>query len=879
MVICPVEVNEKSSQTIVIGRRGTYNTQEIVFDIGYLIDAYGAGTAVLAIKRSQDSSAYPTVVTQKNTTLTWTVSETDTYYVGAGECQLMWYVDGGLAKTIIYPLVVMRDILSTSEEAPDAYQEWVDDLTALGAETLENAQNAAQSASDAESAKDDAIAAKEVAEEAAEIAQEAVVHAPIIQNGYWYIWSDGQYADTGVRAEGQKGDKGDTGEKGDTGNGIASITKTGTAGLVDTYTVTYTDGTTTTFTVTNGEKGDKGDTGATGNGIASIAKTGTSGNVDTYTITYTNGQTTTFTVTNGAVASVAGKTGAVTLDAGDVSFDGTQTYQAGTVGAELSNQKNAIDEIVLVQDTQPTEPANKIWVDPDDNDIEIPTMDEFTTLSNATSQLDGGTTGQLLRKSSNTDYDFEWSDVGQPTDTQVENAVDDWLTTHPEATTTVQDGSLTKSKFSDALKLETIKDYLTPEMYGAKGDGSTNDTQAIQDAIDAANARGGGIVLFSDKIYCCQGLTPKNNVTLHGCNNTTLKLIASPSDHLIYYYSDTVLENFNLVSLHLDGRSQTSYDLVHIEKVTLSPITYGWDKSIIDSCWISSGKVGVYCSIPGNVKINNTLIQANDIGIQQKHEHFYLNNTYLWANRIGADLYKANHFTWTNATFAHNTEYGITTDASLESALIGCSFIDNVVHFNGNVLSYRFIGCRFINAQKGIYGALKYCIVDGCYFSDLSVAGINLVTTDTYNNVITDNVFISCKEGIVATGHDQLIDGNQFRVIERAGIDVTGTNSGVLGVQITNNQMLDCSTEGLNLYPGILIAAPNMVAFSISGNLVRNSGTGKASYAIEMDATFTTTEDVLISNNVCRNMKTAGYKLRNNAGVTQVNNIGTVVTF
>ena len=34
--------------------------------------------------------------------------------------------------------------------------------------------------------------------------------------------------------------------------GIASIDKTATAGLVDTYTITYTDGTTSTFTVTNG---------------------------------------------------------------------------------------------------------------------------------------------------------------------------------------------------------------------------------------------------------------------------------------------------------------------------------------------------------------------------------------------------------------------------------------------------------------------------------------------------------------------------------------------------------------------------------------------------------------------------------------------------
>ena len=41
-----------------------------------------------------------------------------------------------------------------------------------------------------------------------------------------------------------------------TGNGIRSIAKTGTAGLVDTYTVTYTNGTTMTFTVTNGANGE-----------------------------------------------------------------------------------------------------------------------------------------------------------------------------------------------------------------------------------------------------------------------------------------------------------------------------------------------------------------------------------------------------------------------------------------------------------------------------------------------------------------------------------------------------------------------------------------------------------------------------------------------
>lgn len=71
------------------------------------------------------------------------------------------------------------------------------------------------------------------------------------------------------------------------GKSIDNIAKTGTTGLVDTYTITYNDSTTSTFTITNG------------NGISDISKTSTAGLVDTYTITFTNGDTSTFTVTNG----------------------------------------------------------------------------------------------------------------------------------------------------------------------------------------------------------------------------------------------------------------------------------------------------------------------------------------------------------------------------------------------------------------------------------------------------------------------------------------------------------------------------------------------------------------------------------------------------
>ena len=85
-----------------------------------------------------------------------------------------------------------------------------------------------------------------------------------------------------------KGDKGEKGDTGATGNGIISISKTGTSKLVDTYTISFTSGATTTFQVTNGK------------GITKIEKTATSGLVDTYTITFNDATTSTFQVTNGA---------------------------------------------------------------------------------------------------------------------------------------------------------------------------------------------------------------------------------------------------------------------------------------------------------------------------------------------------------------------------------------------------------------------------------------------------------------------------------------------------------------------------------------------------------------------------------------------------
>ena len=56
----------------------------------------------------------------------------------------------------------------------------------------------------------------------------------------------------------------DYGVKGDKGNGIESIELTSTVGAVKTYTITFTDGTTTTFNVMDGKDGTDGKDGKDG---------------------------------------------------------------------------------------------------------------------------------------------------------------------------------------------------------------------------------------------------------------------------------------------------------------------------------------------------------------------------------------------------------------------------------------------------------------------------------------------------------------------------------------------------------------------------------------------------------------------------------------
>ena len=206
--------------SLMLGRCGENEARQIRFDIDWLIETYGEGVATLVHERPKDVAPYIVPIEQTEHEVVWTVTDGDTTYPGTGRCEIRWVVGDVIAKTITYRTEILHSITGDTV-IPEPLQSWYDRMIAyLNDHTV----------------TDVAVISLPSGSE------------PIVE------YEDGTVT-FGIPAgdKGDKGDQGIQGEKGETGNGIASIEKTGTAGKVDTYTITMTDGTTATFEVTNGD--------------------------------------------------------------------------------------------------------------------------------------------------------------------------------------------------------------------------------------------------------------------------------------------------------------------------------------------------------------------------------------------------------------------------------------------------------------------------------------------------------------------------------------------------------------------------------------------------------------------------------------------------
>ena len=225
--------------------------------------------AVAALNAAINNKADTATLNQKVTDLIAAIAAAEDAaktYADGKDTALQTQLTAAIATAKGEAITAAENLVNTAKAELQTVIDNKADTAAVNA-AIANLQNAITAL---ENAKDNYIAADatlkaELEEKIAKAKQEAIDaakgHIPYIgTNGNWWIGD----TDTGVDANGIKGDKGDKGDTGADGVGIAKIEKTATNGNVDTYTVTLTNGKTYTFTVTNGKDGADGKDGENG---------------------------------------------------------------------------------------------------------------------------------------------------------------------------------------------------------------------------------------------------------------------------------------------------------------------------------------------------------------------------------------------------------------------------------------------------------------------------------------------------------------------------------------------------------------------------------------------------------------------------------------
>lgn len=174
-------MNVENPCKLSIGYVGENIVTEIAFDYSAWKKEYGDGVLALELKRYGDTYAYPVVIsTEGDSTAVWTIRDTDVAKNGRGQAQLQYVVGNAVKKSAIFVVDVERSLEETTD-VPDPYEEWLDDIIRISAETEVNAQNAEASAesaaSSAESASASATEAQRYADSASASADSASGYA------------------------------------------------------------------------------------------------------------------------------------------------------------------------------------------------------------------------------------------------------------------------------------------------------------------------------------------------------------------------------------------------------------------------------------------------------------------------------------------------------------------------------------------------------------------------------------------------------------------------------------------------------------------------------------------------------------------------------
>ena len=221
------------------------------------------------------------------------------------------------------------------------------------------------------------------------------------------------------------------GDDGEAGNGIASITKTGTSGLVDTYTITYDDGTTTTFTVTNGSDASVTIQTSWGSTTSDSKVPSEKLTKDTLDTKIAKSSTSGLVKNDGTIMSSG--TGSSNWAVGNHTHSAYVNPTKVTSWSSTPSNDNVASE-KLIKDTLDTKQATLV------SGTNIKTVNNETLLGSGNITIQGGSSVDVV-----TSWEATLSDTKVPSEKLVKNSLDDKISKSSTSGLMKNDGSVMTS--------------------------------------------------------------------------------------------------------------------------------------------------------------------------------------------------------------------------------------------------------------------------------------------------------------------------------------------------------------------------------------------------------------------------------------------------
>lgn len=321
---------------------------------------------------------------------------------------------------------------------------------------------------------------------------------------------------------------------------------------------------------------------------------------------------------------------------------------------------------------------------------------------------------------------------------------------------------------------DKFRESVSVKDFGAKGDGSTNDTAAFQAAAQAINAAGGGNLLIPPGTYIVGIQDPNAGVppraflgrTILHIENNTRPVVIEGSGAKLKFADGLRMGTFNGTvpvdpalppSLDLSKRADPGciIELFNNKSVVVNCLELDGNLAnyIMGGQWGDSGwqaySVGIFCYGNDSVTCNN--VYSHDFGqdgIMQGHaglteaalaKPVVLNNCkFEYNGRQGLSWIGGNSLTAIGCKFNHTgrrvniglgipilSSPGAGDDFEAEGSIvrsgdfIDCEFIDNggsgIIADSGDVKNIRFKGCTFIGTTNfAIWSAKPNMVFEDC---------------------------------------------------------------------------------------------------------------------------------------------------------------------